>query len=177
MKKLLSFLMLACVAFMAAEVYAYEPYYVKQETLKRYISILKKEQDKVNDKYQVYYVCKPDLNAGLDKVPSLFVITVDHNNRTMQATAYVLIWNDNEGCPEMTKTEIPMDYENFKLRSSHNKFVILQQTDTGWNWTRFNSPNDYQKLGKYEEDPYRNMVTLQPSSPDDLQPLRAAFSN
>lgn len=178
MKRFVTMLVFISLTLATFVGYAYDPYYVKQQTYKKYVSILKEEQQKVNDKYLAYYLCEPDLNAGLEKIPTLFVIVVDHVNQTMHTTAYGVIFNEDDRVPELKSCEIPMLYSNFKIRRDHSSFVILQETQNGWIWGRFQGLGscDYKKLGSYKEDPYDNMIPLRPFDCSDLEPLKYVFS-
>ena len=178
MKKIISILVFTCIACICFNGKAYDPYYLKDITYKKYLGILKNEASKVNDKYLVYYICEPELSAGLEKIPTLFVIVLDHNNQTMHTTAYGVVFNDKTNAPELKTCEIPMYYANFKIRRQGNSFAMLQQTQSGWDLLRFNGLGscEYKIVKNYKEDSMSNMVPLQPYSCDNIEPLKYVFS-
>ena len=178
MKKVISFLLFACVSLFCFEGQAYDPYYLKQLVYKRYAATLKKEAEKVNDKYLAYYICEPDVHPGLDDIPSLFIITINHVDKTMEAKAYSVFYNDSEDGPDIRVCDIPMTYANFKTRRQGNSFILMQETSTGWDMLRYNGGADCQhKIVKnYKDYPDTNMRPINPTDCNNLQTLRAAFN-
>lgn len=178
MKKLISFLLFACISLICFEGRAYDPYYLRQVIYKKYGAILKKEAEKVNDKYLAYYVCEPDVSSGLDNIPTLFVITVNHTDKTMQAKAYSVIFNESTREPELKTCDIPMTYANFKTRRQGANFILLQQTQTGWDMLRYIGGPDcqYKTKQNYQDYPDSNMRPINPTECKNLQTLKAAFN-
>lgn len=177
MKKFISILLFACISLFCFEGRAYEPYYLKQLVYNRYVAIIKKEAEKVNDKYLAFYVCDPDIHPGLDKIPSLFLITINHTDKTMEAKAYSVFYNDEKDGPDIRVCDLPMKYANFKTRRQGNSFVLMQQTSTGWDMLRYIGGADCQNkiMQNYKDYSDTNMRPINPTDCKNLQTLRDAF--
>ena len=170
---LVSLFFLISLVFFKTEAYA--DVYFKEWIYRKDLAILKQEAQKVNENYSVFYACNPSVAWGMDKVPTMFVVRVDKLNKTLTTTAYYAGWNDEADCPEFGITEIPMKYRNYKLMHMGRDFLIMQQTDTGWEWGRLQDlyTGEFKHLGRYVDDPFCYLMDM--SRPDNTNLLRKAF--
>lgn len=136
MKKLLFIVMFMALSLSSFVGFAYEPYYVKQQTYKFDANFLKKEAAKYSDDYRVFYTCDPYINPGLDGIPTLFVLVIDKANKTLTLTAKGCVWNEQEDQPAFETFEMPLNYGQYKIMAQGNQLVTVEWEGDHYVWNR-----------------------------------------
>lgn len=179
MKRVAVLLVMTIIGMISSLGFAYEPYYIKQQTYKNDVSILKKEAAKFNENYRVFYTCSSDICKGFDKIPTMFVLVIDKANRTMTLTAYGCVWSEEHDQPAFQTFEMPMEYAGYEIKQQSNSLVVIEEKDGKKVWSRLNGFNgknsNYQHLGTYTENSSRNLRDISFSRCDNFEMLNSAY--